>query len=223
MENLLLDASVRSATVKAKAIRASGRVPAVVYGVGSKPEMVDVDYQGFRKVYTKAGSNTIVQLKLNGKEHPVLVKDVTYDPVSDFYQHVDFLKIDMNKTVTAAVKVEFIGVSPAVKNLGGILDIHKHELKIKCLPKDLVHSIQVDISPIVDFHTSVHVKDVKFPAGITVLDNLEDTVVTASHIKVEVATPTAAAAATPAEGAAPAAGTPAEGAAPAAAKGGDKK
>lgn len=217
MENLLLDASVRSATVKAKAIRATGRVPAVVYGVGSKPEMVDVDYQGFRKVYAKAGSNTIVQLKVNGKEHPVLVKDVTYDPVSDFYQHVDFLKIDMNKAVTASVKVEFVGVSPAIKSLGGILDVHKHELKIKCLPKDLIHSVQVDISSIVDFHTSVHVKDVKFPAGITVLDNAEDTVVTASHIKVEAATP-AAAAATPAAGAAPAA----EGAAPAA-KPADKK
>ncbi len=218
MENLLLDASVRSATIKAKAIRATGRVPAVVYGAGSKPEMLDVDYQSFRKVYIKAGTNTIVQLKVNGKEHPVLVKEVTYDPVSDFYQHIDFLVIDMNKMVTASVKVEFIGVSPAIKTLGGILDVHKHELKIKCLPKDLVHSIQVDISLIVDFHTAVHVKDIKFPAGITVLDAMEDTVVTASHIKVE-AEASKAAAATPAEGAAAA---PAAGA-PAAEKGADKK
>ncbi len=89
------------------------------------------------------------------------------------------------------------------------------------MPKDLVHSVQVDISPIVDFHTSVHVKDVKFPAGITVLDDMEDTVVTASHIKIEVETPKAAAA-TPAEGAAPVAG--AAGATPAATeKGADKK
>lgn len=185
MDTLMLDAPTRAVGEKAKMIRASGKVPGVVYGAGLTGVSVSVDYQGFRRIYTKAGSNTIVNLNIDGKEHPVLVKDVVYDPVSDQYSHIDFMKIDMSKQVTASIKVEIVGISPAVKNLGGILDIQKHEIKIKCLPKDLVHSVQVDVTPIVDFRTSIHVKDLSLPKSITVLDNLEDTVVTATPIKIE--------------------------------------
>lgn len=215
METITLEAQSRQMNVKAKALRGAGSVPGVVYGVGFTPVPVAVEYQAFRKVYLKAGANTIINLSVAGKEHAVLVKEISYDPVSDAFSHIDFYKLDMNKMVTSLVKIEVVGIAPAVKNLGGILDIQKHEIKVKCLPKDLIHSIPVDVTSIEDFHTSIHVKDLKVPSSITILDNAEDTVVTASHIKVEEARPTGAA---PAEGAA--AATPAEGAAAPAA---DKK
>lgn len=214
MDSLTLDAVKRSAE-KPKVIRTTGAIPAVYYGNGITPTSLQVDYQSFRKVYEKAGGNTIIELGLDGKKTPVLVHDIQFDPVSDAISHVDFIHVDMTQEVSTTVKIAVVGVSPAVKNLGGVLDIHKHEIKIKCLPKDLIHSIEVDITPIVDFHTAIHVSDLKIPSSIKVLDKPEDTIATVVPPRAEEATqaaaPVAEGAVTPAEGAAaPAAETTTE-------------
>lgn len=216
MDTLMLEAQVRTGQEKPKFIRTAGRIPAVYYGRGKKNQSIAINYQAFKKVFDKAGENTIINLSIDGKSAPVLVYDIQYDPVSDKISHIDFIHVDMEKEITTSVKVTFVGVSPAVKNMGGILDVHKHELKIKCLPKNLIHGVEVDISSIVDFHTTIHVKDVKVPSTVKILDNSEDTVVTAVAPKIEEEKP--AAAAVPAEGEAAAAGAavPAASAAPAA-------
>lgn len=216
MDTLVLEAQPRQLTDKAKHIRLKGLVPAVYYGRGQKNHHLSLNYQQFRKVFASAGENTIIELSVEGKKIPVLVYSIQTDPVSDAISHVDFIHVDMEKEVTTSVKVTFVGIAPAVKNLGGILDVHKHEIKIKCLPKDLIHGIEVDLAPIVDFHTSIHVKDLKVPSTIRILDNPEDTVVTATHIKIEEEKPAAVPlSGTEGEAAAGAAGTaPAAGAAP---------
>lgn len=231
MDTLILDALPREAAQKPKVIRSQGGIPAVYYGRGQRSRSLQLDYHKFRKVYEKAGENTIIELNVDGKKTPVLVYDVQYDPVKDSIQHVDFMHVDMQKEVTTTVKIVIVGVSPAVKNLGGILDLQKHEVKIKCLPKDLIHSIEVDVSPIVDFHTTIHVKDLKVPPAIKIVDALGATVVTATPPKAEEEAKPAEAAAVPgaeaaAGAAAPAAGAaaPAAGAAaPAAGKGKEAK
>ncbi len=217
MDTILLEVSTRKPTEKSKALRISGRIPAEYYGLGQKNQSLHMDYQSFRKVFEKAGENTIIELSSEGKKIPVLVHAIQYNPVSDAIAHVDFVHVDMQKEVTTSVKITVVGIAPAVKNLGGVLDILKHEVKIKCLPKDLIHEVQVDVTSIVDFHTSIRVKDLKVPTTIKLLDAPEDTVVTATPPRAEeVATP--AAAAVPAEGAAAAGapGAPATGATPAA-------
>lgn len=211
MNALVLEASKRDQSQKNKSLRASGLVPAVYYGRGQSNIALQINYQNFRKIFTKAGENTIVELSVDGKNIPVLIHEVQNDPISDEVSHVDFIHVDMKQEVTTTVKVIIVGESPAVKNLNGILDQQKHEIKIKCLPKDLIHSVEVDVSSIVDFHTSIHVKDLKVPGTIKVLDNPEDTVVTATPQKVEKeetpAAPVAAeAGAAPAAGATPEAG-----------------
>ncbi len=185
MATMILDALPREAAQKPKALRAQGKIPAVYYGRGQKNQSLQLDYQKFRKVYSKAGENTIIELDVEGKKAPVLVYEIQYDPVSDAIAHVDFIHVDMQKEVTIPVKIVIIGTSPAVKNLGGILDVQKHEVRIKCLPKDLIHSIEVDVSSIVDFHTTIHVKDLKVPPGIKVLDAPGATVVTATPPRAE--------------------------------------
>lgn len=214
MDTLILEAQPRESSIKPKQMRFKGLVPAVYYGQGKTTRPIALNYQKFKKVFDKAGENTIIDLVIDGKSSPVLVHDVQYDPVSDKISHVDFIHVNMEKEITTSVKVTFVGIAPAVKNLGGILNVHKHEVRIKCLPKNLIHGIEVDLSPIVDFHTSIHIKDLKVPETIKILDNQEDTVVTATPMKVEEEKPAAAA---PAEGeaAAPEAtgAAPAEGAA----------
>lgn len=203
MDSLVLDA-IKRGQGKARDLRTKGLIPAVYYGKSQANMSLALAYQAFKKIFDKAGENTIIELNVDGKKIPVLVYDIQYDPVSDRISHVDFIHVDMQKEVTTSVKVVIIGTAPAVKNMGGILDIQKHEIKIKCLPKDLIHGIEVDVTPIVDFKTSVHVKDLKVPSTIKILDNMEDTVVTATPPRAEEETKpaeTAAAAVPGAEGA----------------------
>lgn len=217
MDSVMLEGASRGASEKPKNVRAHGKIPAVYYGKGQKNMPLTVDHGIFSKLFATAGENTIIELSLDGKKYPVLVHEIQFDPLSDRISHIDFIHVDMNKEVTTSVKVKIVGTAPAVKNLAGILDVQKHELKIKCLPKDLIHSIEVDVSPIIDFTTTIHVKDVQVPSTIKLLDNPEDAVATVVPPRAEEekqATPEAA----PAEGAAATtAGTPAApGAAPAA-------
>lgn len=202
MDSLALEVSERQKGLRSKVLRSTGMIPAIYYGKGQNNLMLQVPYQIFRKVFSKAGESTIIELNVNGKKIPVLVHEVQYDPISDEISHVDFIHVNMDKEVTTSVKVVILGIAPAVKNMGGILDIQKHEIRIKCLPKDLVRSIEVDVTPIVDFHTSIHVEDLKVPSTIKVLDNPKDTVVTATPPRAEEVTKPAEAAAVPAEGAA---------------------
>lgn len=178
METITLKAQERGIPEKSRHLRRTGRIPAIYYGHGKPNRLLHVDSHQFKRVFDRAGENTVIELELGSEKFPVLIYEVQFDPVSDRVQHVDFMHVDMEKEVTTSVKVLLTGVAPAVKNLGGILDIHKHELRIRCLPKDLIHEIAVDILPLADFHTAIHVKDLVIPPGIKILDKPEDTVVT---------------------------------------------
>jgi large subunit ribosomal protein L25 len=206
-ETLTLPAEERNVREhRARNLRNADRIPVVVYGAGKDAMHGSVDYQPFRRIFIKAGENTIIQLELAGNTYPVLVHDVQYDPVSDKIMHVDLFLIDMNKPVEAKVNVKLVGVIPAVKDLGGTLIMHKSEVTIKCLPKDLLHEIEVDATLLIDFHHSIHVSDIKVPESVEIVDNMEDAIAnvaapkTAEQIEAEEAAEAAEAAAA-AEGA----------------------
>ncbi|PIQ77274.1 50S ribosomal protein L25 [Candidatus Peregrinibacteria bacterium CG11_big_fil_rev_8_21_14_0_20_46_8] len=185
-EDIVLELEQRDLQQKAKRLRSKSRIPAVYYGQGQKNMHLTADYQTFRKLYEKAGSSTVIQLSVDGKKYPVLVHDVDYDAVTDQIAHIDFKHVDMNKEVTAEIKIEIIGVAPAVKNLGGTLEVNKHSLEIKCLPKDLIHSIQVDVSGLEELNSSIHVQDLKVPSTVEILAEPEETVVKVSVPRQEV-------------------------------------
>lgn len=162
---------------KLKKERENGQLPVVVYGPKDKPENYFVDSIDFLKVFREAGESTVIELTGEENSKDVLIHDVSYDPVSDTPIHVDFYAIEKGKKVEVAVPLEFIGVSPAVKNLSGILVKVLHELQIEAMPKDLPHEIEIDISPLVDFDSQILVKDVKAPEGVTILNDADEVVV----------------------------------------------
>ncbi len=176
---------------------------------------LQVDYQTFRKAYEKAGGNQVIELSIDGKKQPVLVHDVQYNPLTDNFDHIDFVHVNMNEEVKANIPVVIVGTAPAVKNLGGILTTLKHDLEVKCLPADLPQQIEIDVSGMETLHSSIHLSEVKVPNGVKFTGNPDDVVVTISVVKEEVVEAPAAEAVPGAEGAAPAEGAaaPAEGAA----------
>jgi large subunit ribosomal protein L25 len=150
--------------------RKEGRVPAVMYGHGIEPQMFWVDAISFSKLYAKAGESSILSLAPeDGKAANVIIHDVQLDALSNRFSHVDFFQVRMDEKLETHVPLEFVGEAPAVRENGGILVKPLEELHISCLPKDLPHSITVDISTLKTFEDQIQVKDIKIPAGVEVL------------------------------------------------------
>lgn len=181
MDNVLLTAEPRNKSVKAKHLLLESLLPAEIYGAQQENLSVQMDYQDFRKAYIVAGENTVIDLTVGeGAARKVLVQKVDFEPVSGKMRHVDFVNVNMNKPVHANIPLEFVGTAPAVKDLGGMLMTNINEIEVKCLPGDLVHSIEVDISGLEDFHTVIHVSDLKISDKLEVLVDMERTVATVS-------------------------------------------
>ena len=183
MDSVAIAAEARNMDTKAKKIRREGRLPAVYYGKDVESMHIDMDYQDFRKAFRIAGQNTIIDLNVNGKEHKALVQSVDFDPVSDQFIHVDFIAVDLNKEVTTHVPLTFVGESNAVRNLSGILNVTMHEVTVKCKAKDLIHEIEVDLAPLEDFHSVLHISDIVVPDTVTLMDDPELTIATVSAPK----------------------------------------
>lgn len=212
MEKLELNAVSRQETGKqTNNLREQGMIPAVVYGYGQKNRNLSLKYNELDKIYRKAGESSLIDLKVDQAEPvKVLITEIQTEPVSGRYLHVDFNQIRMDKKLTTEIPLKFIGESFAVKSLGGILETSLQEVEVECLPKDLVHEIEVDLTPIKTFDDMIHIRDLKVPAGIEILNGQEEVVALAVEPQKEEIITTAPAeggAATPAESGA---ATPAE-------------
>lgn len=177
--NLEIIAQPRDTKIKAKFLRSQGLVPIILYGKEVKPIPLSMPIGLFIKLYKEAGETTIIDLKIEGadKSHPILIKDLQLDPVTDEHIHVDFYVIKAGEKLRATVPLIFEGESLAVKDLGGILITNKNEVEIECLPKDLPKEIKVDISGLNQIDDSIMVKDIKVPSGVDVLDELGDSII----------------------------------------------
>lgn len=158
------------------ALRAERKLPGVLYGPETKPVSIMADYRIFEKLYDSAGESSLIDLTIDGVQGEatkVLIQDVQYDPVKRVMTHFDLRQINMNKEMEVAVELNFVGEAPAVKSLGGTLIKAVERLNVKCLPKDLVGSIEIDLNSLKTFDDSIRLKDLKLPAGIACVDNPE--------------------------------------------------
>ncbi len=180
METLKLEVLERTEAGKDLAkLRESGYIPAVQYGHKKEAVNLSVKEIDFKKVFKAAGESTLVELVLGGKKGiNVLVHDVQVDPLSGRFTHIDFYQVNMDEKIETDVALEFVGEAPAVKALGGVLIRNLDEVKVKCLPKDLPHSLTIDLAQLVDFDSQVKVSDIKLPAGVEMLETLEAIVAT---------------------------------------------
>ncbi len=182
MENFELQASSRAVTgKKTGAFRKDKKIPGVLYGHNVKNVTLLVGYPEFDSIYRKAGTSSLINLKV-ADQNPVkvLIQEIQKDPVSERYLHVDFRQVKMTEKISAEVELKFIGESKAVKEEGGILLKNITAVRIEALPQDLVHEIVVDITPLQKFDDHVRIRDLKLPAGITVLEK-DDTVVASAQ------------------------------------------
>ncbi len=167
----------REKTQKLDILRQSGKMPAVFYGRKEKATSVFVSQAEFTKVWKKAGDSSIIELKdAKGVEHQALIKVVDVHPLSGDFRHADFYVIEKDKKLQIEVPMHFVGVAPAVKDLGGILVKVLHALKIEALPKDLPQLVEVNIGTLAAFDSQILAKDIALPANVTLVQRAEDVV-----------------------------------------------
>lgn len=171
----------RDLKVKPEAIRAKGLVPAVFYGKKESSTPISVAAPEFLKVWRAAGESSVVILKGDGVEVESLIHDVTRHPVSGVPLHADFYVFEKGKKIKIKIPLEFKGVAPAVKDLGGTLVKVLHEIEIESLPKDLPHTIAVDISTLKEFSDVIRAKDIKLGAGVTLVAHADEIVASAAE------------------------------------------
>jgi large subunit ribosomal protein L25 len=187
MDNAVLEAKLRDKMVKAKTLRRDeDLIPVEFYGHGVENQSLVVDHQTFRKLYRKAGENTIIDLKVDGgSDQKVLVQSVDWHPVTGDITHVELINVRMDEEVTTHVAIKLEGLAPAVKELAGTLVQNLDEIEIRCLPDDLIHEVTLNVESLVDFHSALHVSDIAVPEKITVLTDPETTVATVSAPRAE--------------------------------------
>ena len=212
-----LAAVTRSGTGKgaARSVRREGRVPAVVYGGGMKPEPISVDFRDVNKlIYAGHFLTTIFELEVDGRKERVLPRDYQLDVVTDRPVHVDFLRLTPGSRVRIGIPVHVDNreASPGLKK-GGTVNLVLHTVEVLAPADAIPEAITIDLTGL-DFADSVHVSDLKLPEGCKPVSAKADlTVVTIvpPTVMLEEA-PVAPAAAT---AAAPAPAAPAAAAAPA--------
>ena len=157
-------------------LRASGKIPAVFYGPKDPATSIKLSLSDFKKAWREAGESTVIALEGEGIDAEVLIHSVDFHPVTDVPVHTDFYAIEKGKKLEVDVPIEFIGISPAVKDMGAVLVKVLHEVEIEALPKDLPHKLVVDISSLVNFDSVLTAGDIKLPEGVTLNIKLEEVI-----------------------------------------------
>src|SRR5438128_865180 len=165
-----LKAEPRSATGRsaARRLKARGIVPAVVYGGKEKSQPLQLSIRDINAMLSHAsGENILVELEIDGEKskRTALVQEIQHSPLGGDVLHIDFHAVSMDQTIQADVPLEALGVANGVKNFGGLLEQNLRSLTIECLPRDLPDRINVDVSAL-NIGDSIHVRDIKLPAGV---------------------------------------------------------
>ena len=177
MKEVLLEASLRKTTGKgsARQSRMAGNIPAVVYGPEIDSLPIEISEKVMRQAVKDSSFNSIFDLKVDGKSNKVLIRDIHRDPISLKVTHLDFHAISMTKPIRLSVPIVLTGESIGVKTDGGLLQSAMREIEISCLPKDIIESIEVDVSEL-NLGDSIHIRDISIE-NVTILAEERRTVV----------------------------------------------
>lgn len=206
MKRLVLSAEARTILgKKVKKLRRGGLLPANVYGKGLASEALQVKLADFMAVFKQVGSTGLIELKTAGKTHPVLIKNLQMNYLTDAPLHTDFYEVNLKEKVKTMVPVEIVGQSKAVAEKLGVLLQTISEIEIEALPDRIPERIEVNVEKLVKLGDGVTVGDLKVEEGVTILTDAGITIARIAELaKEEVVV--APAVEIPIEGEAPVAG-----------------
>jgi large subunit ribosomal protein L25 len=149
--------------------RKEGKLPAVLYGRKEASTPLYLSLSEFLRVWKAAGETSIVSVSIGGDVKDVLIHDISYDPVRDLPIHVDLYAVEKDKVLQVHVPLEYVGVAPGVKELGGTLVKVLHEVEVETLPANIPHSFEVDISGLSQLESHFTAGELALPRGVTLI------------------------------------------------------
>lgn len=182
MDIVTLNAKLRQGRGKGKArtLRASGRIPAELYGAGIGNLSLSVDGHDFELMLRDPQSSRgLINLTVEDAEEikkTVMIKEIQRDPVIHNLIHVDFHEVRMDKKIMATVPVVTTGICKGEEE-GGLLQIIRRDLEIECLPMDIPEKIEIDITNL-DIGESIHIEDIALSGNIEIPHDSNFTIVT---------------------------------------------
>jgi large subunit ribosomal protein L25 len=204
-EKVVVEAAPRAERGKneARRLRASGRVPAVLYGGKGDAITLSVNTKQVNAILrSQSGHNTLFQVDLNGKHEPAILKDWLNDPVSGNLLHVDLLRVAMDVRMRVQVPVHTFGDPAGVKVQGGVFEVVTREVEVECFPGDIPSEFRADVSNLM-LNEALRARDLHLDASkLKLITDPEQVLAHVVTLKVEEEKPAEVAAteaATPAE------------------------
>ena len=184
----------------ARRARRDGMVPITVYGGGAETVAAVAPLRDLAAILrSEAGRNTIFTIEVEGVgESEVMFHDRQIDPVKGRLIHADLTRLVKGQKIEVTVPLHLTGEPIGVKEKQGVLEQVIREIDVRCQPRDIPDSIDVDVSNL-DVHDTLHVSDIKVSEGIEILTDAELVIATVGIVKEEVAAPTLAEGEEPAE------------------------
>lgn len=166
-----IEAEVRqgSGRSESRKLRRQGRVPAIIYGGGSDPSSITLDRNNLgNQMALEAFYTSILNLKVDKKVQPVVVKEVQRHPAKSVVMHLDFQRVVEDEELTLTVQIHFTGEQAAigVKEQGGVIEHTLTDVEISCLPANLPEFLELDVSAL-QLNEILHLSDIKYPEGVT--------------------------------------------------------
>lgn len=175
---LSIEHRTKLGTTGSNALRAAGKIPAVVYGHGTVPDHIALDAHAFAELLHRAGRNAIITLTDGGRKHQTaLVREVQTHPVSRRIIHADLQRVSADETIGAKLGIVTVGVAEGVKNMGGVMDVLVHEVEVEGPASRIPESLEVDVTPL-GIHEHLTAGDIALPAGFKLLTPADTVVVT---------------------------------------------
>ncbi|TET51910.1 MAG: 50S ribosomal protein L25 [Anaerolineales bacterium] len=187
-ENVELGAEERTVLGKqVKHLRREGFVPGVLYGRGFDSVALQFEEKALAGVLSQVGGSQLIAVNVQGKKKPemALIREVHRDVIRGNVLHIDLYRVLMTEKITTEVPLMVVGVSPVTEMNEGILLHGVSSIEVQCLPGDLVDTIEVDLTSLLEVDAAILVRDLAVPAGIEVLTDPDETVARVAPLAAE--------------------------------------
>lgn len=178
MEEIVVKANRRDIIGKqVKALRRSGKLPAVIYGHAIEPTPIVLDLREATRLLNTLAPSALVTLEMDGDRHMTLIREKQRDFIYGTLKHIDFQIVSALEKLRVPVTINVEGESPAVKDFNGVLVNGLEEVEVECFPQDLPDHLTVNISKLVKIGDGLYVRDIVPPANVQILEDPNEMVV----------------------------------------------